>query len=38
MMRSLTDILDFSQLIANMGMSAEEAGRSLVKLTEMLNP
>lgn len=36
MMKSLTDILDFSQFMGSVGVSAEEAGRSLAKLTEML--
>ena len=36
MMSSLTDILDFSQFVGSVGVSAEEAGRSLAKLTEML--
>jgi hypothetical protein len=35
-MASLTDILDFSQFIGSVGVSAEEAGRSLAKLTEIL--
>ena len=36
MMESLTDILDFSQFMGSVGVSAEEAGRSLAKLTEIL--
>lgn len=36
MMGSLTDILDLSTFVGTMGVSAEEAGRSLAKLTEML--
>ena len=35
-MESLTDILDFSQFIGSVGVSAEEAGRSLARLTEIL--
>ena len=35
-MESLTDILDFLQFMGSVGVSAEEAGRSLAKLTEIL--